>query len=65
MRASLAGQTQVTAGEGRELTRSLLHVHLAAVSVMANQLDLADLLGPACKECDIAYAFIFARVVRR
>ena len=44
MRASLAGQTQVTADEGRELTRSLLHVHLAAVSVMANQLDLADLL---------------------
>jgi hypothetical protein len=53
----------VIVGEGFELTRSLSHGHLAAVSVMANQLGLPDLLGPACKERDIAYALILARVV--
>jgi hypothetical protein len=63
VRASLAGKTLVVAGEGFELTRSLPHGHLAAVSVMANQLGLPGLLGPACKERDIAYALVLARVV--
>ncbi len=63
VRASLAGKTLVVAGEGLELARSLAHGHLAAVSVMANQLGLPDLLGPSCKERDIAYALILARVV--
>jgi hypothetical protein len=63
LRASLAGETLVVAGAGLELTRSLLHGHLAAVSVMAKTLGLAGLLGPACKERDIAYALILARVV--
>ena len=54
LRASLAGETLVVAGWGLELTRSLLHGHLAAVSVMAKSLGLAELLGPACKERDIA-----------
>jgi len=39
-----------------ELTRALPHGHLAAVSVMAKTLGLAELLGPPCKERDIAYA---------
>ena len=63
VRASLAGKTLVVAGEGLELTRSLPHGHLAAVAVRANQLGLPDLLGPACRERDIAYALILARVV--
>ncbi|HQU00574.1 MAG TPA: transposase [Acidimicrobiales bacterium] len=63
IRESLAGKSHVIVGEGFELTRSLSHGHLAAVSVMANQLGLPDLLGPACKERDIAYALILARVV--
>ncbi len=63
IRESLAGKSHVIVGEGFELTRSLPHGHLAAVSVMANQLGLPDLLGPACKERDIAYALILARVV--
>ncbi|MHB1252100.1 MAG: IS1634 family transposase [Acidimicrobiales bacterium] len=63
VRASLAGKTLVVAGEGLELSRSLPHGHLAAVSVMANQLGLPDLLGPACRERDIAYALVLARVV--
>ena len=63
IRESLAGKSHVIVGEGFELTRSLPHGHLAVVSVMANQLGLPDLLGPACKERDIAYALIVARVV--
>jgi Transposase DDE domain len=63
LRASLAGETLVVAGSGFELTRSLPHGHLAAVSVMAKSLGLAELLGPPCKERDIAYALILARVV--
>ena len=60
IRESLAGKSHVIVGEGFELTRSLPHGHLAVVSVMANQLGLPDLLGPACKERDIAYALIVA-----
>lgn len=63
IRESLAGKSHVIVGEGFELTRSLPHGHLAAVSVMANQLGLPDLLGPSCRERDIAYALVLARVV--
>ena len=63
IRESLAGKAHVIVGEGFELTRCLPHGHLAAVSVMANQLGLPDLLGPACRERSIAYALILARVV--
>jgi hypothetical protein len=64
IRAGLSGETLVVAGAGFELTRSLLHGHVAAASVMAKRLGLADMLGPACKERDIAYALVLARVVR-
>jgi transposase len=63
IRAGLAGKTLVVAGEGFELTRALPHGHLAAVATMAKTLGLRDLLGPACKQRDIAYALILARVV--
>lgn len=64
LRASLAGETLVVAGSGFELVRSLLHGHVAAVSVMAKRLGLLEMLGPACKERDIAYSLILSRVVR-
>jgi len=63
IKAGLSGETLVVAGSGFDLTRSLPHGHLAAVSVMAKTLGLAELLGPSCKERDIAYALILARVV--
>ena len=63
LRAALAGETLVVAGTGLELTRALPHGHVAAVSVMAKSLGLAELLGPPCQERDIAYALILARVV--
>ncbi len=63
LRASLAGETLVVAGSGFELARSLCHGHVAAVSVMARKLGLLEMLEPACKERDIAYGLILARVV--
>ncbi|MGH9047543.1 MAG: IS1634 family transposase [Acidimicrobiales bacterium] len=63
LRASLAGETLVVAGSGFELARALSHGHVAAVSVMAKKLGLVELLGPPCKERDIAFALIVARVV--
>jgi hypothetical protein len=63
IKAGLSGETLVVAGSGFDLTRSLPHGHLAAVSVMAKALGLRDLLGPPCKARDIAYALILARVV--
>src|SRR5271170_29392 len=63
IKAGLSGETLVVAGSGFDLTRSLPHGHVGAVSVMAKILGLAELLGPPCKERDIAYALILARVV--
>jgi len=64
LRAGLSGKTLLIAGEGVELLRSLAHGHLAAAAVKARQLGLPDLLGPPCKERDIAYALLLSRAVR-
>ena len=63
LRAGLGGKTLLVAGEGLELVRSRAHGHLAAVAAKASSLGLPELLGPACKERDIAYALVLARVV--
>ncbi len=64
VRAVLAGQTLVGAGEAIEVERSLPHGHVAAVWAMAHKLGLAKLLGPACVERDVALALIIARACR-
>ncbi len=61
--AGLKGKTLVVAGEGLEITRALAHGHVACVLEMAKQLGFLDLLGPPCRERDIALALIVARVV--
>ena len=63
LRAGLAGKTLLVAGEDLELVRSRPHDHLAAVACQAEVLRLKDLLGPPCKERDIAHALVLARVV--
>jgi hypothetical protein len=63
IRVGLSGETLVVAGSGFELTRSLPHGHVAAVASVAKSLGLVDLLGPPCRERDIVYALILARVV--
>jgi Transposase DDE domain len=46
------------------VTRSAPHGDVAAAHVMASKLGLAQLLGPACREQDIAYALVISRAVR-
>ena len=64
LRAVLAGEALVGAGEHLEVERSLPHGHVAAVWAMASKLELAKLVGPACPERDLALALVVARVVR-
>jgi hypothetical protein len=62
--AGLKGTRLVPAGEAVTITRSLPHGHVAAVAAMAGGLGLAGLLGPACRERDLAMALIVSRVIR-
>jgi hypothetical protein len=61
--AALKGVPLVPAGQAVSITGSLPHGHVAAVAAMAGKLGLAALLGPACRERDLALALIVARVV--
>jgi len=61
--AGLKGQRLVPAGEAVTITSSLPHGHVAAVHAMAGKLGLPALLGPACRERDLALALIVSRVV--
>jgi hypothetical protein len=47
-----------------EVSRSLPHGHIALVYAAATGLGLPGLLGPACRERDLAYALICSRVLR-
>ena len=62
--AGLKGTPLVPAGEAVRIARSLPHGHVAAVAAMAGKLGLPGLLGPACRERDLALALIVSRVVR-
>jgi hypothetical protein len=62
--AGLKGQRLVPVGEAFTIIRSLPHGHVAAVTAMARKLGLARVLGPACRERDLALALIISRVAR-
>jgi len=64
VRASLAGQTLVAAGDAAHVTRSRPHGHVAAVAAVATALGLPALLGPAGRMRDVAFALIIARVIK-
>ena len=64
LRATLRGRTLVDAEAAFEVERSVPHGDVAAAHVMAGKLGLRALLGPACRERDIAYALIVSRAVR-
>ncbi len=64
LRATLKGRTLVDAEAAFEVQRSVPHGDVAAAHVMACKLGLAGLLGPACRERDIAYALVISRAVR-
>jgi DDE family transposase len=61
--AVLKGATLVDAGAALAVTRSRAHGHVALVHAAARQLGFPALLGPPCRERDLAYALIVSRVV--
>jgi hypothetical protein len=61
--AALKGAALVPAGQAATITSSAPHGHVAAVHAMAAKLGLPALLGPACRERDLALALIIGRVV--
>src|SRR5215467_5015169 len=64
LRLALAGKTVIDADSGVEVTRSLPHGHVAAVAAQARALGFPGVLGPPCRERDLAYALIVSRVAR-
>ena len=64
VRRALKGETFFGAEEAFEVTRSLPHGDAAAVYGQARVLGLPEILGPACRERDLALALIIARVLR-
>jgi len=64
LRRVLRGETLVSAEEVFEVERSVPHGDVAAVHAMASKLGLKSLLGPDCRERDLAYALVVSRVVR-
>jgi Transposase DDE domain len=64
VRLVLAGKSVVDADGGVEVTRSLGHGHVAAVHAQARALGFPGLLGPPCRERDLAYSLIVSRVAR-
>ncbi|HEX7427189.1 MAG TPA: IS1634 family transposase [Mycobacterium sp.] len=63
LRLALAGKTLVDVDEAFEIERSVAHGHVAAVHAMAARLKFGELLGPRCRERDLAYALILSRAV--
>jgi len=59
----LAGKTLVEADDVFDIEHVVAHGHVAAVHAMAAQLRFDDLLGPRCRQRDLAYALIVSRVV--
>jgi transposase len=64
LRLALKGATLVDAESAFTVERSVPHGNVAAAHIMAGQLGLPSLLGPPCRERDIAYALILSRIVR-
>src|SRR5438034_2662350 len=60
----LVGAILVNPDDAFEGKRSVPHGDVAAAHVMASKLGLAELVGPACRERDIAYALVLSRAVR-
>jgi hypothetical protein len=64
IRRVLAGESLVAAEELFDIVRSRPHGHLAAVAAAARGLGFPGLLGPACRQRDLAFALLLARVCR-
>ncbi|MGA3253441.1 MAG: IS1634 family transposase [Mycobacterium sp.] len=63
VKAVLAGESLASVASIATVQCSRPHGHLAAATVMAKQLGLAELLGPPCRARQVAMALILARAV--
>src|SRR5262245_35424697 len=61
--AALKGAPLVPAGQAVSIARSVPHGHVAAAWAMASKLGLPAMLGPACRERDLAMAMVISRVI--
>jgi hypothetical protein len=64
LRKVLSGAVLVEPDTTFEIERSLSHGGVAAVHAIATKLGMQKLLGPDCRERDLAYGLILARVLR-
>jgi hypothetical protein len=64
LRKALSGTVLVEPDTTFEIERSVSHGGLAAVHAMATKLGVKKLLGPECRERDLAYALVLSRVLR-
>jgi hypothetical protein len=64
LKKALSGASLVDIDDAFDIERALPHGDVAAVHVMASKLGIKDLLGPAGRDRDLAYALIVSRVVR-
>jgi hypothetical protein len=64
LRLLLRGAMLVEAESSLTVERSAPHGNVAVMHLMAKKLGLPALLGPECRERDIAYALILSRAVR-
>jgi len=62
--AVLKGKSLLDADAALQVSRSLPHGHAALVAAQAARLGFPQLLGPAGRERDLAYALILSRVLR-
>lgn len=62
--AVLKGKTLLDAEAVLAVRRSRPHGHVALVAAQGAQLGFPQILGPACRERDLAYALILSRVLR-
>lgn len=63
LRKALAGKMLLDADDAFDIEHVVAHGHVAAVHTMASRLKFDELLGPRCRERDLAYALIVARAV--
>ena len=63
LRKVLSGAALVDPTETFEIERALSHGGVAAVHAMATKLGVKKLLGPDCRERDLAYALVISRVL--
>lgn len=64
IRRGLRGETFLAEEEALQVVRSLPHGDAAAVYAEARALGFPELLGPPCRERDLALALIVSRVLR-